>query len=413
MSKQSKQSSQPVRTVRTSFFEADLFTEFPELSLDDEGDGDNDDVHRERRESTSSGPVTRSMAKRLQNDSEAKVDCKTCRTTDKLSYTFAIERTRKRIEVIIEFVDDDEDDDHRIRTVGIVRMVGSNGNVRLAWLSRADGRGPKNVLMAIKSVNCTDDEDQKDDLKNESTASYLIRKASSSPTATTTAEADDEQKHMKTILTSNICRTLPFTCRECHDSLLLMRFITGGTLHRALLNNVESDSETRVRKWAMPLVGAICALHTTAGISHGDLKPNNICLDDDGRMKIIDFGRSERIPTPVEKTASPGTRGQLQGVNRPMSDAVLSTNLSYYCPFTGSTPDVEDMYSLGVLIFCIMKGESMNTRPYFEYELDKWKSGFVKKTPFQLDILKLAVDCLSGTCDDAREAWDRIRVICR
>jgi len=57
-----------------------------------------------------------------------------------------------------------------------------------------------------------------------------------------------------------------------------------------------------------PVLGALAAAHR-AGIVHGDVKPENVILTDDGRIKVADFGLARAITAPITATAS----GELLG----------------------------------------------------------------------------------------------------
>ena len=65
-----------------------------------------------------------------------------------------------------------------------------------------------------------------------------------------------------------------------------------GTLSGSRLTDVMGTTGLRLDQFfelALPLVDAIAAAHE-AGITHRDLKPDNVMVDGDSRLKVLDFG---------------------------------------------------------------------------------------------------------------------------
>ncbi len=98
---------------------------------------------------------------------------------------------------------------------------------------------------------------------------------------------------------SNILGTLrhpnlpAFTGRFTEDArhFLVMEFIDGQTLEDLLERNNGPFPERRVLGWARQLSDVLAYLHSqTPPIIFRDLKPGNIMLTRDGRLKLIDFG---------------------------------------------------------------------------------------------------------------------------
>ncbi|CAB4402229.1 unnamed protein product [Rhizophagus irregularis] len=70
---------------------------------------------------------------------------------------------------------------------------------------------------------------------------------------------------------------------------LILEYADGGTLGKYLKNNtIEWKNQLR---FAKEIASAICWLHDTKKIVHGDLHPNNILVHKDA-VKLADFGRS-------------------------------------------------------------------------------------------------------------------------
>lgn len=123
---------------------------------------------------------------------------------------------------------------------------------------------------------------------------------------------------------------------------LVMELLPGESLRRRLRRDYRLDLATAL--WvARQTAEALAALHR-AGFVHGDVKPDNIRVVDDGRVKLLDLGFAHR----------PGENASLlrQGY-------VLGT-ASYLAPeLCAFDPDADqggDLFSLGVTLFEMITG---------------------------------------------------------
>ena len=126
-----------------------------------------------------------------------------------------------------------------------------------------------------------------------------------------------------------------------HDSggapFLVMEFVPGKNLEQLLGHSPIPFASAAV--WAADLASALFSAHR-AGIIHGDVKPSNIRVTDDEKVKLVDFG--------VARFAS-----QVSG-----SDRVLGTP-AYLSPeqIEGRKQDGRsDLFSLGVVLYEMITG---------------------------------------------------------
>jgi len=121
-------------------------------------------------------------------------------------------------------------------------------------------------------------------------------------------------------------------------TFLVMEFVPGITLRDAM-NDFGLLEASRTLEIIEPLTAGLAAAHS-AGILHRDLKPENIFLDDNGNVKLGDFGLARAITQHTETGSVVGTVAYLSPelVTRGQADAR------------------SDIYSLGVMIFEMLTG---------------------------------------------------------
>jgi eukaryotic-like serine/threonine-protein kinase len=113
---------------------------------------------------------------------------------------------------------------------------------------------------------------------------------------------------------------------------LVMEFLTGQSLDRILEKGAVPTM--RACAWIGDVAGALAAAHRK-GVIHGDVKPANILITEDGRVKLMDFG--------MARVAA-----------REQSSKPLSGTPAYWCPeqIMGRPQDGRsDLFSLGVVLY--------------------------------------------------------------
>jgi serine/threonine-protein kinase len=159
---------------------------------------------------------------------------------------------------------------------------------------------------------------------------------------------------------------------------ITMEHVSGQTL--AELIPQDGMAVKRVLEIAIPLAGALAAAHEK-GVIHRDLKPNNVMVDDEGRVKVLDFGLAKlrREPPPGEESEAPTETITGEG-------HVVGT-LPYMSPeqLRGERVDARtDLYSFGVMLYEMATGD----RPFAGKTSADLASAILKDRPRPLDELR-------------------------
>jgi serine/threonine-protein kinase len=123
---------------------------------------------------------------------------------------------------------------------------------------------------------------------------------------------------------------------------LVMEYVPGLTL-RDLIRKEAPMSPAKVLSLVEPVLSALAAAHG-AGMIHRDVKPENVLLADDGRVKVADFGLARAVNAETQHTATGG---------------VLIGTVSYLAPelvVSGRADARADVYAVGVLIYEMLTG---------------------------------------------------------
>jgi serine/threonine protein kinase/beta-lactam-binding protein with PASTA domain len=123
---------------------------------------------------------------------------------------------------------------------------------------------------------------------------------------------------------------------------LVMEYVPGLTM-RDLIRKEAPMSPANALAVIEPVLGALAAAHD-AGILHRDVKPENVLMADDGRVKVADFGLARAINSETQHTATGG---------------VLIGTVSYLSPelvVNGKADARADVYAAGILIYEMLTG---------------------------------------------------------
>jgi tetratricopeptide (TPR) repeat protein len=128
---------------------------------------------------------------------------------------------------------------------------------------------------------------------------------------------------------------------------LVMEFVPGVTLQEKLAAGPLSEPETL--RLGEQLALGLAAAHEQ-GVVHRDVKPSNLRLTSEGRLKIVDFGLAKRLEAGADLDAT-------QTVTDPH---VRAGTLPYMAPeqLRGQPPDTRsDIYAAGVVLYELITGQ--------------------------------------------------------
>jgi serine/threonine-protein kinase len=123
---------------------------------------------------------------------------------------------------------------------------------------------------------------------------------------------------------------------------LAMEYVPGHTL-RDVIRKEAPMAPGKALGLLDPVLSALAAAHA-AGMIHRDVKPENVLIADDGRIKVADFGLARAVSAETQHTATGG---------------VLIGTVSYLAPelvVDGRADARSDVYAAGVLLYEMLTG---------------------------------------------------------
>ena len=218
----------------------------------------------------------------------------------------------------------------------------------------------------------------------------------------------------------NACINNPFsaklysTFQSDENLFFVMEYVRGGNLDTKLLAK-DYLSEIETRSLVAELVLAIEALHTR-GIIHRDLKPENILFDENGHVKITDFGLSHSAEGCEAFALGMGycgtcskckTRRQVGSPNYMAPEVAKGKSYSFKV----------DWWALGCLMFEMLTGRDPFEAPdlhtmldniLFGYEPTLWSLGIVDESSISADAKHL-VSILLRSDHNVRPSFNEIK----
>ncbi|XP_019166725.1 PREDICTED: CBL-interacting serine/threonine-protein kinase 12-like [Ipomoea nil] len=165
----------------------------------------------------------------------------------------------------------------------------------------------------------------------------------------------DKEKILKVGLTAHVKREVSILRRVRHPNIVqlyevmatkskiffVMEYVKGGELFNKVAKGRLKEEDAR--KYFQQLISAVAFCHAR-GVYHRDLKPENILLDEDGNVKVSDFGLSAIS----EQIKQDGLFHTFCGTPAYVAPEVLARK--------GYDAAKVDIWSCGVILFVLMAG---------------------------------------------------------
>ncbi|RDX76468.1 CBL-interacting serine/threonine-protein kinase 23, partial [Mucuna pruriens] len=127
---------------------------------------------------------------------------------------------------------------------------------------------------------------------------------------------------------------------------IVLEHLSGGELYDKVIQSrtsVWGMNEVQARRYFQQLICGLGYCHSN-GVSHRDIKPQNLLLDADGVLKVLDFGMSALAP----QVRQDGLLHTVCGTPHYTAPEVLSNN--------GYDGQKADIWSCGVIVFFMVAG---------------------------------------------------------
>ena len=130
---------------------------------------------------------------------------------------------------------------------------------------------------------------------------------------------------------------------------IFLEYVPGGSI-RQILSRFGKLDEGIVRSYTRQLLLGLEYLHQN-GIAHRDVKGGNVLLDNDGTIKLADFGASKRISQASTAGSAGGTGGNLKGTPMWMAPEVIREQQ------TAKGWKKADIWSVGCTVLEMLTGQ--------------------------------------------------------
>jgi eukaryotic-like serine/threonine-protein kinase len=195
---------------------------------------------------------------------------------------------------------------------------------------------------------------------------------------------------------------------------IAMEYVDGKTLDQRMGRHGLGLNDAL--KYAVQIADALAKAHS-AGIVHRDLKPTNIMVNEDGVVKVLDFGLAKLTEqVQGDETASTAT---VDSEGRPITEeGVIVGTVAYMSPEQAEGKKVDarsDIFSLGSVLYEMVTGQKtfqgtskLSTLAAILHQEPKPVSGITQAIP--ADLEKLINRCLRKDAERRFQHMDDVKI---
>ncbi len=139
--------------------------------------------------------------------------------------------------------------------------------------------------------------------------------------------------------------------QENRTAYIVMEYVEGTRVRNYIRKNGKMSGE-QVLALMEPVIHSLCDIHKT-GLIHRDISIDNLMFDDNGQLKLIDFGAARNVELPentitvsIKRGFSPEEQYRAKGEQGPWTDLYSLCGTMYFM-LTGNIPDesIERVYA--------------------------------------------------------------------